>query len=126
LVVQKEFLVLPVKVGLYTKNHQLAWSIKVFNYIFGMKYQFDGSDEIRTCEIDPVGDIAQKVLQNLFGTNPPCKFELLRLENGVYIFKKTYKEIHVYEKKKIIIKKRKRRWHSKERRIRKYNKYLKD
>lgn len=92
-----------------------------------MKYQFEGSEEIRTCDIEPVGDIAKKILHDVFGNNPPCDFTLIRVDNGVYVLKKTYKEIHVYEKKKIIIQKRKRRWHpTKGRRIRKYFKYLKD
>lgn len=90
-----------------------------------MKYKFEGSDEVKTCDKEAFGNIASIILEHVYGDNAPCNFELIRVDNGVFVLKKKYKEVHVYENKSTPIKKLKRRWHpTKGRKIRKYFKYL--
>ena len=90
-----------------------------------MKYRFEASDEIHTCDIEAVGDIPGKILESIFGKNPPCTFELIMMDDGVYVLRKCYKDLHIYQKKKPVVKKLKRRWHPSDNRVRKYFKYLK-
>lgn len=93
-----------------------------------MKYKFEGNDEVHECDMEEVGDLAKTLMIKLFGNSSSCTLQLIRVDYGVYVFEKTWKEKHVYEEKKHVVKKRKRRWHPTKDRVyrpRKYFKYLK-
>ena len=93
-----------------------------------MKYKFEGCQEIRTSNVEEIGDIANAILMEMFGENPPCTFQLVCKENDVYVLKKNYRDLHSYTAKTCVKKKLKRRWHPTKDRVfrpRKYYKYLK-
>lgn len=89
-----------------------------------MKYKFENSEEVRTSNCEEVGDIADAILKEMFGKDPPCSFQIVCKEKDVYVLKKTFRDVHKYKKKTpMVLKKRKRRWHPTKGR-RKYIKYL--
>ena len=90
-----------------------------------MKYKFEGSDEVHEIDMEEVGNLADTLMLKLFGQNSSCKLELIRVDYGVYVMKKTWKEKHVYDKKKIVVNKLKRRWHPTKDRVYRPSKYLK-
>ena len=77
-------------------------------------YKFEGSSEIREANIQFSADndiIGDRILKNIFkDLTPPCKLQFIKEEDGIYIFKRIYNEIHVYKESKPVVIKKKRRW----------------
>ncbi len=88
-----------------------------------MKYKIVGSDSVR----DLKEETKEAVIADLLGSDANCSLEFVKTEDNIHVYKKVYKDVHIYEKKKPLQnKKLKRRWHpTRGRRFRRnYNSYL--
>lgn len=85
-------------------------------------YKFEGCSETRQANIQFDVDnkiIAERILNHLFGEGKsPCTLDFIKEEDGIYVFKRSWANNHIYTKKETKPLKRKRRW--KERPSRKY------
>lgn len=77
-------------------------------------YKIEGSSELHEANVQfdtDNNEIGKRILELIYGdTSAPCTLEFVKEEDGVYIFKKTWANNHVYQTPEKKVFRRKRRW----------------